>query len=769
MLHDENLPAYFAGLNPEQLEAARHASGPMLVLAGAGSGKTRVLTTRVAHLIKSHGASASRIMAVTFTNKAAGEMKERISHLIGGDPRGMYVGTFHAFGSRVLRAHAEKLGWKPRFTIYDQKDAEREVKRCMLRLDLDPGRTDPGLLLKHISDAKSELVLPSEYQARAELSGNPWEETVGRVYEAYEAALRANNAFDFDDLLVKPIALFHRFAEVREEYQRRYDHLLVDEYQDTNHAQYRMVRLLGERHGNVFVVGDDDQAIYGWRGADIRNILDFEKDYPSAKVVRLEQNYRSTGVILDAANGVIENNTNRKGKTLRTDRLGGDLIREVSCERDLDEARFIAEEIDRLRDESRSFDYRDVAVLYRTNMQARVLETEFRTRSVPYKVVGATSFFGRREIVDMTSYLRLVVNPDDGGAFERVVNVPKRKIGAKSVELLRAWADGAGMSLLDAASRAEGIEGMPRASAASLTGFARTIRHYADRVEKSEAAPLMRDLIRDIGLIQALKDEGPEGEDRAENVQELISGAAEFDQRQREAGTGAGLEMYVEEIALMSDPDTIDTDGNTVTLMTVHASKGLEFPVVFLGGLEDGLFPSARAMNEPAGLEEERRLMYVAITRARQQLYLLHAGVRRRGGDMQVAEPSMFLQEIDDTLIEVVHPSAPSYGYRGSRPAPRATGTGWSGRDWVDGGGRGRDAGGASAEAEPVVEYEEYDEYDQDRPSFVRGEVVAHPDHGDGEIVQVSGYGRDLYVTVEFDSGDRQRLLARRSGLRRGF
>src|SRR5215218_552492 len=653
-------------LNPEQREAATHFEGPLLVLAGAGSGKTRVLTHRIAWLIDEMGVDPASILSLTFTNKAAGEMRERVRTLLGKEPGGMWIGTFHAIGARILRRDATRLGWTPGFTVYDAADAEALVKRIVrdqLRLDLK--RWPPRAIHSAISAAKNELTSPDDY-ARA--ASDPFEHKVADAYPLYQKALRDANAFDFDDLLVKPVELFRTNERVLQRYRERFQLILVDEYQDTNRAQYVLLRLLAEEHQNLFVVGDDDQSIYGWRGADIRNILDFEKDFPGAGTVRLEQNYRSTQVILDTANRVISENRNRKGKTLRTDNAGGERVTLVECADERDEADWIAAEINARMGDNADLKLRGFVILYRTNAQARAQEEALRSAGMAYRVIGGTRFYERREIKDALAYLRLVANPAADEAFLRVVNVPRRGIGDASIARLAEWATTQGLPLLAAAERVANVAEIRGPAARALPELASLVAKHAALADRVPLDELLRGVVNESGLIQSLKDEGMEGEDRIANVESLIAGAAELQERlwdedpeliEELAGTGQAapraIDLFLAHVALIADIDQHDPKADAVSLMTLHNAKGLEFPVVFIAGLEDGLFPMMRAFDEPKQLEEERRLFYVGITRAERKLYMSYARRRRRGRDWMDSIPSQFLESVPKELTDVRH------------------------------------------------------------------------------------------------------------------
>ena len=637
-----------AGLNAAQREAVLHFEGPSLVLAGAGSGKTRVLTTRVARLVQHHGVEPGQILAVTFTNKAAGEMRERIERLLGFAPVGMWVGTFHAIGARLLRAHAHLVGRTPNFTIYDEDDALNTIKRVMEKHKIAPKEVAPKSILSAISDAKNALVSPREYEG---LAMDPFAKTVARIYPDLEPALRAANAVTFDDLLTLPVEILKANPHVLAGYRRRFRFLLVDEYQDTNHVQFEFVRLLGGEHGNVMVVGDDDQSIYGWRGADIRNILDFEKTWPGAAVVRLEENYRSTPNVLELANVVIAENAGRRGKTLRATRPAGERVSLVGSLDDRDEADFVVEEIAARRaGESRAL--RDFAVLYRTNAQSRSLEEALRRRAYPYRLVGSVRFYDRREIRDLMAYLKLIANPADGEAFRRVVNVPKRGIGDTSVDLIADRAAAMALPLLEAARRDElrdSLRPAARTALAEFVGVVDRLRAMAPNVGVDE---LLRELVDAIKYGDHLKAEGPDWQERGENVRSLIDGAAET---VIEEGGEVGLtplDHFLQKATLVAGVDALDANADAITLMTMHNAKGLEFPVVFITGLEDGLFPLARAYDDPKQLEEERRLFYVGITRAEEKLYLTHAEQRMRNGEKMASRPSGFLDGLAPALFD---------------------------------------------------------------------------------------------------------------------
>jgi DNA helicase II / ATP-dependent DNA helicase PcrA len=748
------------GLNPAQREAVLHIDGPLLVLAGAGSGKTRVLTTRIARLIDQHGVDPSRILSVTFTNKAAGEMKERIARLLGRAPMGMWVGTFHAIGARMLRAAPHLVGRTAAFTIYDQDDTQSVIKRVMERNRLNVKQFTPRGVHGAISDAKNALVTPDEY---ANLAMDPFSRAVAVVYRDLGEALRLANAVDFDDLLVLPVRLLAENPPELEKYRRKFKYLLVDEYQDTNRAQYQFIKLLAGGHGNVCVVGDDDQSIYGWRGADIRNILDFNKDFPDAHVVRLEENYRSTPEVLDLANVVISANKGRMGKTLRPTHASGERVTAARCLDERDEAEFIVEELVARRAQSSSLTLRDVAILYRTNAQSRALEEALRKRALPYRIVGAVRFYDRREIRDLMSYLKLVANPADDEAFRRAIAVPKRGLGDATLEQLSAVAREAGVPMLAAAVRPDLIAALRSAARTALAEFAGLIARFRESAREAAVDELLRDIVEGIRYDEYLRAEGPESADRIDNVRELITGAAEtVADEEGEVGL-TPLDHFLQKAMLVSELDKLGPDADAVTLMTLHNAKGLEFPVVFISGLEDGLFPLAKAYDDPALLEEERRLFYVGITRAERKLYLTHAEERRRNGEFMPSKASSFLVAIPEDMLE----QRMTIKVRSSgRSFMHSLG---GGSQW--GNSRRRDTGSALRSAlvddatgfppsaalrrpgTPVSRPSSFDEAEasQDAAVIAVGARVRHRKFGSGVIAELAGGGRDLKAKIDFD------------------
>ncbi len=638
-----------AGLNESQRVAVTTVEGPVLCVAGAGSGKTRVLTHRFAHLVRDLGVSPYQILAITFTNKAANEMVERVGQLLGGTPPRLWVTTFHKACVRILRSEVGRLGWTGQFTIYDAADSQRVIGGIARELGVDDKRLTPRSIAHAISRAKDELVDHETYRQQA--AG--WPDTdVAEVYRVYQQRLRANNAFDFDDLIVRTVELLQLFPDVLAAYQERFRYLMVDEYQDTNRAQYHLVNLLAGGHRNVMVVGDGDQGVYGWRGATIRNILDFERDFPDATVVPLTRNYRSTATILEAANAVIANNEERRPKDLWTDRGEGEMIVRYRADDEHDEAAWVAEEVRRHRAEARGYD--DVAVLYRTNAQSRVLEEVFVRVGIPYRVVGGVRFYERREVKDVLAYLRLLVNPADDVACDRVVNVPKRGVGAKSLAALVAHAGRQRQSLLAACREASRVNGLSGRAVGGVQGFVEVVDELREAAEDgTDVADLVALAWDRSGYMAELEAEDTvEAEGRIENLRELRSVAADLDERGEVAAGLPRLATFLETTTLVSDQDELDgaPDGQ-VTLMTLHAAKGLEYPTVFLVGLEDGVFPHVRTLSDPDELEEERRLAYVGITRAQDRLYLTHAEHRTLWGGSSYNPPSRFVGEIPAELV----------------------------------------------------------------------------------------------------------------------
>ena len=787
------------GLNPAQRRAAECTRGPLLVLAGAGSGKTRVLTYRIAHMIADEGVRPWQVLAITFTNKAAAEMRERLGKVLPGGTRGMWICTFHAMCVRMLREDADLLGYKPNFTIYDDDDSKRLVKSIMSDLDLDSKQCPLPAVRSKISQAKNALVSAEEMSSQAQ---SPVERAAARVYAELDRRLARANAMDFDDLLIKTFELLSKEPEVLDRYQERFRQISVDEYQDTNAVQYAITNLLAKKYRNLMVVGDDDQSIYSWRGADIKNILSFRKDYPDAEVVKLEQNYRSTGHILNAANAVVRNNSRREQKRLFTDRGDGEKIEVFQAADERDEGRWIGSEIEKLHDRGTSYD--DVAVFYRTNAQSRTLEDMFLRAGVPYKIVGGTRFFDRAEIRDVMAYLKLVVNPDDDVSALRVINTPRRGLGTTSVNRIRAYAAERGISFFSAAEACVTEPGILSAKARNaLAGFTNAIE--AARHFDGDLADVVQMIIDRTGLIQALEAEQTmEADGRVENIKEFFGVAQEFDETHedaaatlesleqlREAGAldggaaaappagvaaqGAGglppvaaekLPAFMEWLALRSDLDSLAGQSSAITMMTIHSAKGLEFPVVFVAGMEEGIFPHRAHEGDAESIEEERRLAYVAITRAERRLYLTYAVTRRMFGSVQTNPRSRFLNEIpaeDVNAIGVGSSGFSGVGWekRGDRHGTYGSGRGsevygghvFGSHTRSTGGARpsgtaapswpGRPIGGASAgmgagssrpaAAAPVRDRKKAEE------TFAPGDQVSHKTFGPGIVKEASG------------------------------
>jgi DNA helicase-2/ATP-dependent DNA helicase PcrA len=709
-------------LNATQREAVAATEGPVLVVAGAGSGKTRVLTRRVAHLIRDLGVSPFSIIAITFTNKAASEMKERVAALVGPVAHDMWVSTFHSACSRILRREAPRLGYRSAFSIYDAADSLRLITLCVKDLDLDPKRFPPRNLRAVISNAKNELI---DYETFATTGTGIYHEKVSDVYRLYQQRLVEASAMDFDDLLMITVELLQAFPEVLAHYQERFQYVLVDEYQDTNRAQYVLVKLLTEQHRNLCVVGDSDQSIYAFRGADLRNIMEFEKDFPDARVVLLEQNYRSTQTILEAANAVISNNTGRKPKRLWTDLGEGNPLVLFEAEDEHDEAAYLAEVVTELEKADRSRN--EIAVFYRTNAQSRVIEEVMVKFGVPYQVVGGLKYYDRREVKDVLGYLRAIVNPDDTVALKRVVNVPKRSIGATSVGHVDRFAETEGLSFFEALQRSDDNPRLAARAQRSIAEFMALLEHLTQQAAAGPRAALEA-ITTDTGYMDWVRSERTiEAMGREENLKELISAAADFEEtgpasmglaEWEEIDGVRRVEMFLEAISLVTDVDSMD-NSEAVTLMTLHNAKGLEFPVVFITGMEDGVFPHMRSLGEPAELEEERRLAYVGITRAMEELYLTRAWSRNLWGGNNFNPPSRFLREIPEHLTTKAT-------RRARRGAPESI----------------------STPANTVTDGE-----------ITSGDRVRHAHWGEGTVREVIGSGDRAEAMVNFDSEGVKRLL----------
>lgn len=740
-------------LNERQRAAVTHTDGPLLVIAGAGSGKTRVLTYRIAYLLESGKALPSQILAVTFTNKAASEMKERLRQLVGPIAETLWVGTFHATCVQILRRHADRIGYKRHFVIFDTSDQLAAVRETLKELNVDQRNFEPRAVLSTISAAKNELVDWATYQERA---GDFWERNVGRFYEHYQKKLESNHAMDFDDLLVQTVRLFKEHPDVLEEYQRRFRYVLIDEYQDTNRAQYVLVNLICAGHRNLCVVGDADQSIYRFRGADIRNILDFERDYRDARVVKLEQNYRSTKRILEAANAVIENNLDRPDKTLYTDNPEGELIQFFRADDERGEAAFVAEEIERLRREE-GLSYQDMTILYRTHAQSRTFEEEFIRRGTPYRIVSGVRFYERKEIKDLLAYLRLVANTDDELSLRRIINVPKRGIGDTTVGRIQQFADQEGITLFEAMRRVDEVEDVSGAYAKRVREFTELILGLQQAAQGISLTGLVDRLLHETGYIAELQAEkSVEAEARIENLKEFLSVAKEF-----ETQVESSLDAFLDHVALVSDVDAYEEGVDMVTMMTLHSAKGLEFPVVFLVGMEDGVFPHSRALWEPGELEEERRLCYVGMTRAMRLLYFTCAKFRTLYGQTSYNEVSRFIDEVPRSLIRDIgeERAKARLGLSASRSTTagpwgaRARG-GEAGRAGAGGFGPGYAgiAGGAAAGAGGSGK-------GANGHTFTSGQRVRHAKFGIGTVVSVQPSASDTILTVAFPGEGIKKLM----------
>ena len=735
--------SFLKDLNPVQRNAVEAVNGPVMIIAGAGSGKTRVLTYRVAHLV-ALGVRPESILALTFTNKAANEMKGRITTLVGEEARHVWMGTFHSLFARMLRFEAHLLGYQRNFTIYDSEDSLSQIKGVMNHLMIPQQQFSPQGIRARISRAKNQMVTPAEMR---ESSADPLTDKAVLVFEEYEKALKRSNAMDFDDLLLKPLELFTGQPDVLGRYQRRFKYILVDEYQDTNRVQYSLLRELAGAHRNLCVVGDDAQSIYAFRGADIRNILDFEKDYPDCQVFRLEQNYRSTKTILGLADSVIRHNKDQIRKKLWTSNKEGELVSVHVCDDDRDEGRQV---VSRIEEESaqKKLDLKDFAVLYRTNAQSRSIEDALRRSGIPYLIVGGVAFYKRKEIKDILAYLRVVANPRDTESLLRIINVPARAIGATTIDKLQSFAARQKLSLLDALA-ADGLENvLSGRTVTAVRQFQGLMRKYIHLKSEMSVSELARALVDDIGILSALKEENtPESLARRENIQELVSALTEFNDQHPEAV----LEDFLEEVSLVSDVDTADFGRNAVTLMTLHAAKGLEFPVVFITGLEEGLFPLAASLADRKELEEERRLMYVGITRAKVKLYLSYALARYRFGEITDSVRSRFLDEVDERLVRVEGGNGRPKAYRRPNAPPGAFPNFGPAADF-----RRPQRTYSEHASDPMPDYENES---QEQVQVRVGSRVIHATFGRGRIVAVDGRGDNARAVVDFESVGRKQLL----------
>ncbi len=734
-------------LNPRQREAVQCVEGPLTIVAGPGSGKTRVLTFRIAYLI-SIGVPPYQILALTFTNKAANEMKSRIVELVGEKSSQVWMGTFHSIFARILRRECDKLGFEKNFSIYDTTDGLSLIRSVMEELTISTQQFNPQAIRARISIAKNQLVSPEEFARQAlEL----FEEKCALIYGRYQQKLGQNNAMDFDDLLLKPIELFRAHKKTLATYQDKFRFILIDEYQDTNRAQYVLVNLLADRYRNICVVGDDAQSIYSFRGADLRNMLDFERDYPERKLIRLEQNYRSTKTILRTADAIIKNNVDQIEKSLWTENQTGEEVVIIACDDDRDEGAAIVETI-YAGTRHQDFDLRDIAVMYRTNAQSRAIEDALRRNSIPYTIVGGTEFYQRKEIKDVLAYLRLLVNPNDDESFLRVVNYPARGIGEQTLRKLKSFGIQQRLSLLRSAPLFIQRNDLPQRMSRSLRGFLSVIEKYKSLLTTMSLSELSRSLVDELGILRQLKEEGTvESMARWENVQELLAAISEFADKKG----GALLEDFLQDVALVSAVDELDTTHNTVTLLTLHSAKGLEFPMVFIAGLEEGLLPFYTQAVDRINLEEERRLCYVGITRAMRKLFLSHARARYRAGELSYQTPSRFLQELGSDGVVTI--------YRTPHKRARAS-------DRIS-------RGGLTSGIGKTIRTLTDDDYHRDfMPDYEAGSdgdeqlqigaLVEHEIFGRGKVIALSGKGESRKAVVDFQTIGRKNLLLRYARLK---
>mgnify|MGYP000358572589 CR=1 FL=1 len=753
-------------LNEPQREAVYHTDGPLLILAGAGSGKTRVLTHRIAYLIEERNVNPWNILAITFTNKAAGEMRERVDSLVGFGSESIWVSTFHSMCVRILRRFIDRLGYDNRFTIYDTDDQKTLMKEVCKKVAIDTKVFKERSLMSAISSAKNELILPDEFELNA--GGDFAKLKIAKVYREYEAQLKANNALDFDDLLVKTVQLLQTQPDVLENYQERFRYIMVDEYQDTNTVQFQLVRLLAGKYRNLCVVGDDDQSIYKFRGANIRNILDFEHEFSDACVIKLEQNYRSTGNILNAANRVIANNKGRKEKTLWTANGEGELVHLRQFDTGYDEADFIAEDIK--KEVRAGASYNDHAVLYRTNAQSRLLEEKFVAMNVPYKIVGGVNFYARREIKDLLAYLKTIDNGMDDIAVRRIINVPKRGIGLTTINRIQESAAERGLGFYETLMAPELIPGIGR-SAAKLDSFAALIEYFKGLTGQMSITDLLREVIEKTGYMESLDSEDKEdAQARNENIDELINKAAAYEEAAEDRDEPATLSAFLEEVALVADIDSLDEEQDYVVLMTLHSAKGLEFPHVYLAGMEDGLFPSYMTItsDDRDDLEEERRLCYVGITRAEQELTLTCARRRMVRGETQYNKISRFIKEIPAELLDTgsrrIEPETEvpvqQNTYAHAREAFRARAFGAA---YSNGAGKssGVSSGKSSQGLASLQKGSQLAAGSGGSPDYAEGDRVRHVKFGEGTVLEIRSGGRDYEVTVDFDSAGVRKMFAK--------
>lgn len=736
-------------LNPVQQNAAKQVEGPVMIVAGAGSGKTRVLTYRVAYLL-SIGVPAYQLLVLTFTNKAADEMKKRIVSLVGDKSGSAWIGTFHSMFARLLRYESEHIGYGKNFSIYDTDDSLGLIKNIQHDLEISSQSFKPNAVRARISSAKNKLVSPDQFELTAK---DIFEEKAALIFKEYQKRLKQNNAMDFDDLLLKPIELFERHSKILSKYQDRFRFVLVDEYQDTNRAQYKLIKMISEKYKNICIVGDDAQSIYGFRGADIRNILDFEKDFPEAKIFHLEQNYRSTQTILKAADQVIKNNVNRIEKTLWTDNPKGEPISVLSCQSDTDESENVAANIKKAILKNK-IDFQNIAILYRTNAQSRSIEDALRRSGIPYLIIGGIEFYKRKEIKDVIAYLRLIVNPKDDISFQRIVNYPARGIGEVTINHLKAVADECKCSFFEAVEFITEAKGISKNAIEKLKQFRKLIQKFIDLKTVLSASELSRSLVDDIGILKEFKEEGTvESLSRMENVHELLSAITEFSEKNE----NGGLEAFLQEVSLVADVDRLDDKHNAVTLMTVHSAKGLEYEVVFIMGLEEGLFPIYQAIQNQNEVEEERRLFYVGMTRCMRKLYLSYAYSRYRMGELTYPSPSRFMKEIKDDLFKYENGALrKESGFSKEldffdRPIKRQVPF-KKPKDY--------------SEKKVVTQhFRNYEMQSQVAEELHVGSVVRHSTFGKGRILQLNGNGDETRAVIDFDNAGRKQLMLKYAAL----
>lgn len=728
---------YLQGLNDKQREAAEYIDGPLLILAGAGSGKTSTMTRRIAYMISEKAIHPYNILAVTFTNKAAKEMRDRVESLVGGGVN-MWLLTFHSACLRILRKHADRLGYTTDFTIYDPTDQKTVIKNALKEYNIDEKLFTPAYVLSVISDKKEKGISPAEFERQSGRDAKSV--SLCKLYDVYAKTLKKNNAMDFDDLIINTVKLFETCEDVLLEYQNRFRYVMVDEYQDTNYMQYKFIKLIADAHNNICVVGDDDQCIYQWRGADISNILDFEKDFHNTKVIKLEQNYRSYGNILEAAHSVVSHNLQRKPKKLWTDKEAGEKITYTVTDNEKDEARFIAQEIDRLKTKERK--YSDFAILYRTNAQSRTFEEALSARDIPYRLLGGVRYYERKEIKDIMSYMKLVLNPDDDVALMRIINEPKRGIGDKSIEKLRDFAETKGISLFNALEMPDGLNLLPAKAAESAWKMVRIMQEYSKEKDNLRVSDIYDGLLVNTGYLQALENTNTiESMGRIENLMEFKSVIYDYEEK-GEGDSENSLSDFLERITLISDVDNHDENENAVVLMTMHSAKGLEFPIVFLPGMEAGLFPGRRSYDSPSGMEEERRLCYVGMTRAKERLFMTRAAVRTMYGKTEFCTDSPFMREIDPHLLQ---------GDGVFVPKKTEIVSGRTGRD-----------GFSKAVAPKPFDYlaaakaetKKSADLGKNTLELSAGDKVNHKKFGDGTVVEQNG----KVVVVDFDEAGRKKM-----------